>query len=78
MFDKELSFFIDHQAELVTKYGGKVLLLKGAAVAGVYNSPLEAYLDGQRKYAAGTFMIQPCEPGPAAYTVTIGSSEVFG
>lgn len=78
MFERELSYFIDNQAELVAKYGGMVLLLKGAAIAGVYNSPLEAYVDGQRKHAPGSFMIQPCEPGPAAYTVTIASSEVFG
>jgi hypothetical protein len=79
MFDKELAFFIDHQAELVSKFGGRVLLLKDAAVVGDFASPLEAYLAGQKKYAPGTFMVQPCEPGPAAYTVTLSSShEVVG
>jgi hypothetical protein len=77
MFDKELAFFIDNQAELVSKYGGQVLLLKDAAVAGVFTSPLEAYVAGQKRYDAGTFMIQPCEPGPSAYTVTLSSHGVF-
>jgi hypothetical protein len=76
MFDKELAFFIDNQAELVSKFGGRVLLLKDASVVGDFETPLEAYLAGQKKYALGTFMIQPCEPGPAAYTVTLSSHEV--
>jgi hypothetical protein len=78
MFDKELAFFIDNQADLVSKFRGRVLLLRNASVAGVFDSPLEAYLVGQTQYALGTFMIQPCEPGPAAYTVTLSSHGVFG
>ena len=74
MFDKELDFFIDNQAELVSKFGGRVLLLKDASVAGVFDTPLEAYLAGQKQYEPGTFMIQHCEPGPSAYTVTLSSS----
>lgn len=76
MFERELAFFIENQDELVAKYGGQVLLLKDASVAGVFDSPLSAYVAGQEKYELGSFMIQPCEPGPAAYTVTIASSEV--
>ncbi len=78
MFDKELNFFIKNQNDLVSKYSGKTLLLREENVAGVFDSPLEAYLAGQQKYAPGTFMIQPCEPGPAAYTVTLSSHEVIG
>lgn len=74
MFETELAYFIAHQEELVALHAGKTLLLRGASVVGAYDSPLAAYLDGQRKFAAGTFMIQPCEPGPSAYTVAINSS----
>ena len=78
MFEKELAFFIDNQSELVSRYRGRVLLLKDATIAGVYDSPIDAYVAGQEKYEIGTFMIQPCEPGPSAYTVTLSSHEVFG
>lgn len=72
-FNEELDFFIDHQDELVRQHGGKVLVLKGRAVVGVHKTALEAYLEAQKKYKLGTFMIQPCEPGTDAYTVTISS-----
>ncbi len=73
MFDKELAFFIAHQNDLVAKHRGKVLVLRGEHVEGAYDSTLEAYLVAQKQFPPGTFMIQPCEPGPRAYTVTISS-----
>ena len=73
MFEAELAYFIRHQDELVSRYRGKALVLRDERVAGAYDSPLEAYLAAQQQFPAGTFMIQPCEPGPDAYTVTISS-----
>jgi hypothetical protein len=73
VFDTELKFFITHQDELVAQHDGKVLVIRGEQVEGVYNSPLEAYLEAEKKFRPGTFMIQPCAPGPEAYTVTIHS-----
>lgn len=74
MFENELNFFIANQNELVSKYRGKVLVIKGPAVVGVYSTALDAYLLAQKEHKVGTFMIQPCEPGPSAYTVDIGSN----
>ncbi|HVR72524.1 MAG TPA: hypothetical protein VMT87_16940 [Vicinamibacteria bacterium] len=71
MFDTELAFFIAHQDELVAQHRGKALVIRGEKVEGAYDSPLQAYLAAQRTFPPGTFMIQPCEPGPNAYTVTI-------
>ena len=73
MFEKELQFFITHQDELVAKHRGKVLVLHKDQVFGAYDSPLEAYTSASRALPVGTFMIQPCEPGASAYTVTINS-----
>jgi len=77
MFKKELDFFIDNQDSLVNQYQGKVLVLKDQQVVGVYQTPLEAYLEAQKIYETGTFMIQPCEPGPQAYTVTISTHNIL-
>ncbi|MFA6958697.1 MAG: hypothetical protein WC538_22745 [Thermoanaerobaculia bacterium] len=74
MFEQELSYFITHQDELCLKYAGRVLLLRGDGVEGDFESPLAAYLAGSAAFEPGTFMIQPCAPGPAAYTVTVNSS----
>ena len=72
-FADELAYFVEHQDELVQKYRGKYLVLRGREIVGVYSTALEAYLEAQKKYELGTFMIQPCEPGPDAYTVTVSS-----
>jgi hypothetical protein len=78
MLEKELQFFIDNQERLVKEHRGKTLVIRGEEVVGVYDSPLEAYLDSMKKYEPGTFMIQPCAEGTDAYTVTITSHELFG
>lgn len=76
-FNTELAYFIENQDNLVAKHEGQFLLIVGKAVVGAYPSALAAYLAGEARFERGTFMIQPCEPGPSAYTVTLASSEVF-
>jgi hypothetical protein len=68
---RELDYFIANQERLVERYRDKVLVIKDQQVVGAYDTPIEAYTEAQKKYDLGTFMIQPCSPGPAAYTVTI-------
>jgi len=74
MFEEELEFFKEHQAELVEKFDGKFLVIKGNEVLGAYDSTIDALNAGVKKNELGSFMIQPCEPGPGAYTVLIGAS----
>jgi len=78
MFDLELAYFIAHQDELVAKYPGKTLVLHGEQVRGVYDTPLDAYVEASKQFKPGTFMIQPCQPGAEAYTVTVNSSATLG
>jgi hypothetical protein len=73
-FSEELDFFIANQEDLVRNYQGKILVLKGSKVIGVYPDPLSAYIETQKEHPVGSFMIQPCIPGPEAYTVTITST----
>jgi hypothetical protein len=73
MFDTELRYFIDHQDELVAEHRGKTLVIVGERVEGVYTTPMEAYIAASGRFAPGTFMIQPCAPGPSAYTVLINT-----
>jgi hypothetical protein len=71
MFDRELNFFVKNQERLVKEHPGKALAIRGEEVLGVFDSPLDAYLEVQRNQQLGTVMIQVCTPGPEAYTVTI-------
>ncbi|MCX6544144.1 MAG: hypothetical protein NTV05_06970 [Acidobacteria bacterium] len=77
MFDEELRFFIANQDRLVTEHRGQFLILRGPQVVGAYPTLLDAYADALRRFAPGTFMLQRCEPGPEAYTVTISTRDLF-
>jgi hypothetical protein len=73
MFKDELDFFIANQEELVKKHFGRILVIKGKTIVGVYDTALDAYIETQKEHKLGTFMLQPCERGTEAYTVTINS-----
>lgn len=77
MFEKQLQYFIDNQEALVREYGGQIIVLVDERVVGAYPTTLEAYLDASAKYEPGTYMIQKCEPGEDAYTVTLSSALVM-
>ena len=74
MFETEFRFFRQHQTELVTKHHGKTLVLSGEAVVAVHDTLIDAFKTASEKYPAGSFMLQPCLPGPSAYTVTVNLS----
>ena len=57
MFQEELDFFKKNQDKLVEQYGGKVLVIKGNEVVGVYSSPIEAHKEAIKKFELGSFMI---------------------
>jgi hypothetical protein len=77
MFQEEFEYFRLNQAELVEKYKGKILVLKGKSILGAYDSTLEALYESVKENEIGSFMIQPCQPGPEAYTVTISTLGLF-
>jgi hypothetical protein len=75
---KEFEFFKDHQDELVAKYRGKFLVIKGEGeVVDAYDTQLEAYHNAKEKYELGTFLIQECLPGKEVYTQTFHSRVTF-
>ena len=71
MFEKELAYFIEQQDELVRKFKGTVLVIRGREIVGAYPTPLAAYEAARAQFPLGSFMLQPCEPGTSAYTVTV-------
>lgn len=77
MLEKEFQYFIDHQDELVKQYCGKYLVIVGEEVVGAYDSHQEAFDNAVKEYEEGTFLIQHCTPGEAAYTQTFHSRVVF-
>ena len=73
MFDTELNYFIKNQEDLLKKYGGRVLIIKGEEIVSSHDNQLDAYLEAQESGQLGEVMIQNCVPGKDAYTVSIAT-----
>ena len=68
MLNREFQYYLDHQDELVKQYNGKVLVIVGEAVVGVFDSELTAYVESKKTRKLGTFLMQQCSPGAESYT----------
>lgn len=77
MLENEFKYYLDHQAELVEKYNGKFLVIKGNEVIGVYDAEDVAFFETGKKYEPGTFLIQFCEAGDSSYTQVYHSRVSF-
>ena len=75
--EREFDYYLQHQKELVQKYNGKVIVIKGQAVIGVFDSELEAVQKTSKTEELGTFLVQKCEPGKESYTQTFHSRVAF-
>jgi len=73
MLDKEFKYFLDHQEELLRKYEGRFVVIKNEKVIGDFGSEMEAYTETKKNHEVGTFLIQHCISGTAAYTQTFHS-----
>lgn len=75
--EREFNYYLEHQKELIKKYGGKFIVIKGEAVIGEYESELEAVEETSKEHELGTFLVQKCEPGSESYTYTYHSRVAF-
>ena len=75
--EKEFNYYLQHQAELIRKYKGKFIAIKGDVVIGAYESDLEAVEEVSKLHELGTFLVQKCEPGSDSYTYTYHSRVAF-
>lgn len=76
MLEKEFQYYLDHQDELVKKYNGKYIVIKGNDVINSYDTKEEAYFESKKSNDLGTFLIQLCSPGNMDYTQTFHSLNV--
>lgn len=77
MLENEFQYFLDNQAELVEKYNGQFIVIKGEVVLGAYNSQGVAYKETTKTETLGTFLIQHCTPGPESYTQVFNSQVII-
>jgi hypothetical protein len=74
---REFDYYLAHQDELVRKYNGKYVVIKGNDVLGAYDDQLKAISETQKRYELGTFLVQKVEPGSDAYTQIFHSRVAF-
>lgn len=74
---KEFEYYLEHQDELLEKYNGKVIVIKGCVVLGAYDTELEAIEDTTQSHELGGFLVQRCSPGDGAYTEMFRSRVKF-
>jgi hypothetical protein len=77
MLEKEFSYYLANQGELVKKYNNRFLVIVGERVVGDYDTHEQALFQSQKKYKRGTFLIQECTEGEEAYTATFHSRVYF-
>ena len=74
---KEFDYFLAHKDELVKKYKGRFVVIKGQQVIGVFDDQMKAVEETDKVQAPGTFLVQKCEPGDESYTQTFHSRVAF-
>lgn len=78
MLEQEFEYYRANQADLVSKYRGKVVVIRGHEVVGVYDSELAALNEAGKAYEVGTFLVQRVEPGTEGFTQVFHSRVAFG
>ena len=58
MLDRELQTYEAHKAELLAKGRGKWVLIKGARVAGVFDTEADAIRQGYERFGNVPFMVK--------------------
>lgn len=77
MLEKEFKYYLKNQDELLKKFNGRFIVIKGDKVLGDYSSEIEALSETRKSHEVGTFLIQKCTPGNNAYTETYHSRVVL-
>lgn len=58
MLELERKYFSDHRAELLARYPGKFVLIKGEEIVGTYNTIEEALAEGARRFGLDPFLVR--------------------
>ena len=74
---REFDHYLANQDEMVRRYNGKVVVIKGTEVLGAYETEIEALSNTAIEHELGTFLIQRVSRGAKDYTQTFHSRVAF-
>ena len=58
MLEKERQYFSEHHAEFLSRYLGRVVLIKGEELSGAFNTIEEALAEGARRFGLTPFLVR--------------------
>ena len=76
MLNQELEFFESKKEELYETHKDRFVVIVGNKVHDDYDTRLKAYLDAQKQFEPGTFLIKECSPD-ATSSVTTHQTRVY-
>jgi hypothetical protein len=76
--EKEFQYYLAHQQELVSKYDGKVVVIRDQKVIGTFDDEMSAIAETSKQHPLGTFLVQTVSAGSAGHTQTFHSRVAFG
>jgi len=74
---KEFQYFLSNREELLKKHNGKVVVISGEQVVGVYETDIQAVAESQKTMKLGTFLVQRVEPSDASFKQTFHTRVTF-
>jgi hypothetical protein len=73
----EFDYYLSNQPEMVELYEGKVIVIKGKKVVGVFDDELSAIAESEKEYEGGSFLVQRVSSGDKDYSQTFHSRVSF-
>jgi hypothetical protein len=71
--EKAFDYYKRHQAELVSKYAGRFIVIVNDEVIGSYETEADAITSALKEYRLGDFLVQPVGSGEQNITQTFHS-----
>lgn len=59
--EKQYNYYMEHETELLEKFGGQYLVISDALEVSAFASKKEAYMYGADTYGLGNFLLQFCD-----------------
>lgn len=61
MLEQEISYYQSHLNEWLSKYPGKIVVIKGEELIGVYDDQDNALAEGARRFGLSSFLVRPVQ-----------------
>ena len=73
----DFEYYLANKPEFISKYNGKVVVIKDKKVLGVFDNELKAVEETQKTHPIGTFLVQRVDPANSSTSQTFHSRVAF-